>query len=121
MNIRRAIEVNDIRLYAFHGCMAEEELIGSNYQVDVYLETDFSGASTNDDLTKTVDYVVIHEIVKEEMKIRAKLLEVVAHRIVEKAKLRYPELKRFQVKIAKISPPINGDVGNVSIIIDETF
>jgi dihydroneopterin aldolase len=118
---KHCIEVNNVRLYAFHGCLEEEAKIGSKYSVDVYLETDFSEAAQNDDLSKTVDYVTIHNIVTQEMAIRSKLLEQVAQRIVNQSKTACPTIKKIRVKIAKLCPPINGDVQDVAIIVEESF
>ena len=39
------IEVNGIRLYAYHGCLKEEGVIGGHYVVDVTIDTDFSVAA----------------------------------------------------------------------------
>lgn len=118
---KHIIEVNNIRLYAYHGCLEEEAKIGSNYRVDVSLETDFSEAVKTDDLTKTVDYVTLHEIVQAEMSKRSKLLEQVADRIIRSAKNACPGIQNIRVKIAKLCPPINGDVEEVAIIIEECF
>ena len=118
---KHCIEVNDIRLYAYHGCLEEEAKIGSKYRVDVYLETDFSEAAEQDDLNKTVDYVIINEIVTKEMAVRSKLLEQVAQRIVNQSKIACPSIDTIRVKISKLCPPINGDVGDVAIIIEERF
>jgi dihydroneopterin aldolase len=118
---KHCIEINEIRLYANHGCLPEEEAIGSKYTVDVYLETDFSEAAATDDLSLTVDYVTIHEIVKREMAIRSKLLEQVAQRIIDAAKNQCPAIDFMRVKVAKLCPPINGDVKDVAIIVEEKF
>jgi dihydroneopterin aldolase len=118
---KHIIEVNNIRLYAFHGCLEEEAKIGSKYRVDVSIETDFSEASKTDNLSKTVDYVAIHKIVQSEMAQRSNLLEHVAERIVRSTKKTCPTIQKIRVKIAKLCPPINGDVEDVAIIIEESF
>ena len=118
---KHIIEVNNIRLYAVHGCLEEEAKIGSKYTVDVSLETNFSEAALNDDLSKTVDYVTINAIVKTEMGKRSKLLEQVAQRIVNESKIACPSIESIRVKISKLCPPINGDVQDVAIIIEERF
>lgn len=118
---KHIIEVNNIRLYAYHGCLEEEAKIGSNYRVDISLVTDFTEAAVTDDLSKTVDYVKIHEIVQQEMSIRSKLLEQVAERIVVNSKKSCPTILNVRVKIAKLCPPINGDVEEVAIIIEKSF
>lgn len=113
--MKHKIEVNGIQLYAFHGCLDEEARIGGNYQVDVKILTDFSEAALQDDLTKTVDYVAVNKIVGEEMAIRSKLIEHVGLRILNRLKAEIPHPASYNVRIIKISPPINGDVKNVVV------
>jgi dihydroneopterin aldolase len=116
--MKHKIEVNGIKLYAFHGCLEEEARIGGHYVVDVTISTDFSLAAETDDLSKTVDYVHINAIVKEEMAIRSKLIEHVGQRIFSRIKNELKGVSELSVKITKISPPINGDVSNVAILIE---
>lgn len=109
------INVNGIRVYAYHGCLPEEAKIGGEYVVDVSVETDFSSAEKSDELTDTVDYCIIHDTVKAEMAIRSKLIEHVARRIGNKLRVHYPKVDSFQVRVTKINPPMNGAVDNVSV------
>ena len=117
--MKHTIEVNGIKLYAFHGCLPEEGRIGGHYLVDVSLQTDFSEAAISDELVKTVDYVDINKIVKEEMAIRSKLIEHVGQRIFDRIKKEVKNVDKLRIKVIKICPPINGDVENVAIIIEE--
>ena len=109
------ILVEGIKIYAYHGCLAEEGKIGTNYIVDVTMETDFTEAAKTDDLSKTIDYVIVYNVVKAEMAIRSKLIEHVGMRIVKRLKSEIKQDANYKVLITKISPPINGDVRNVSI------
>ncbi len=111
--------VEGIKLYAYHGCMEEEARLGGNYIVDVIVETDFNEAAKTDDLSKTVDYVAICEIVKAEMAIRSKLIEHVGKRIVDRIKKELKGILKVKVKVTKLNPPINGVVSSVSIEIEE--
>jgi dihydroneopterin aldolase len=115
--MKHSISVEDIKLYAHHGCLEEEEKIGGHYIVDVFIETDFTEAAEKDALEKTVDYVLVNQIVKEEMAIRSKLIESVGQRIINSLKNAF-ERSEFKVVIKKLNPPINGDVALVSISID---
>ena len=115
--MKQQIEVNGIQLYAFHGCLEEEGRIGGHYIVDVSLTTDFTSAALTDDLTQTVDYVDINQIVAEEMAIRSKLIEHVGQRISRRIFQELKAIEKLKVKITKLCPPINGDVQNVAIII----
>ena len=116
--MKHKIEVNGIKLYAFHGCLEEEARIGGHYVVDVTISTDFSLAAETDDLSKTVDYVAVNAIVKEEMAIRSKLIEHVGQRIFSRIKNEMKGVSSLSVKITKLTPPINGDVSNVAILIE---
>ena len=113
------ILVSGIKIYAFHGCLEEEAKIGSDYQVDVEINTDFSNAALTDNLSHTVDYVQVNKIVKEEMLIRSKLLEHVGQRILNRFHQEIKHPATYLVKISKIKPPINGDVQAVSIILSD--
>ena len=117
--MKHIIEVNGIKCYAHHGCLSEETAIGGHYLVDVAMHTNFSIAAYDDDLSQTINYVDVNRIVVEEMKTPSKLIEHVGQRIVNRLKDELKTLKTLRVKIIKLSPPINGDVDNVAIIIEE--
>jgi len=111
------ILIEGIKLYAYHGCLEEEEKIGAYYIVDVTLETDFTEAAKTDDLIKTIDYVTVYNIVKKQMAIRSKLIEHVGQRIINELKKELTGLKKVKVKVTKLNPPMNGNVERVSIVI----
>ena len=100
------IQVNNIKLYANHGCLNEEAMIGSWYRVDIEVDVDLTKSSISDDLEDTVDYVQLNHIVKEEMVIRSKLLEEVANRILDRFFLELKMIKSATVSVAKLNPPI---------------
>lgn len=114
-----AINIEGIKLYAYHGCLEEESRIGGNYIVDVYMITDFSEAAKTDDLTKTIDYCTVYEISKAQMAIRSNLIEQVAERIHTKIRAEFSTLKSLHVKITKLLPPMNGNVDKVSVEIKD--
>lgn len=109
--------LKDIRIYAFHGCMEEEELIGSDYIVNLEVETDMHQPAYSDLLVDAVDYVQLNAIVKEEMLIRSRLLEHIAQRIIDRILKQFPMVKNVEVKVAKQNPPIGGDVKEVCVCI----
>jgi len=113
------IIVEGINVFAYHGCLDEEGKIGCNYTVDVTMETDFTEAAKTDDLDKTIDYVIVYNIVKTQMAVRSRLLEQVGQRVVDELKKQFSSLKKVSVKVTKINPPMNGDVEKVSIVITE--
>ena len=109
------IRVREIKLHANHGCMEEEKKIGSDYVVNVELTTKLDISAESDKLEDTVDYVAIYSIVKEEMAIRSKLLEVVVERIIQRIMHEHTTVETLNVEVQKINPPIGGEVGYVSV------
>ncbi|WP_299363675.1 dihydroneopterin aldolase [Winogradskyella sp.] len=113
------IKVENIRVYAHHGCLKEETIIGSDYRVDVTVEADLSRSSKSDALNDTVDYVFLNHVVKEEMAIPSKLLETVAQRIIDRIFSEDQLVNEVFVSVSKINPPIGGNVEMVTIVLSE--
>ena len=109
------VEVNGIKVRAFHGCINEEALVGGEFSINVRVHAPFSIAAQTDDLNEAIDYVVITDIVKNEMAIRAKLIEVVAMRIIKSIQNRYSIATEVEVQLIKHRAPIQSDVKNVSV------
>lgn len=109
------IYINDIEVYAYHGCLEEEAIIGGLYSIDAVFHVDVRSAAQQDDLTLTIDYVEVSKIVHEEMAIRAKLIETVGYRILHALEGKFPEAEHIRLKLTKIAPPIPGKVKSVSI------
>ena len=109
------IKVENIRVFAFHGCLKEEGKIGSDYRVDIEVKANLKTSAESDKLSDTVDYVLLNRIVKEEMAIPSHLLETVAkcilNRILEESKL----VTKATISVSKLNPPIGGDVEMVTI------
>ncbi|WP_213521097.1 dihydroneopterin aldolase [Nonlabens sp.] len=113
------IQLNNVRVYTNHGCLHEEKLIGSEYRVDLEITANLSKSALTDDLSDTVDYVSLNAIIVEEMAVRSKLLEHVAQRILHRIFEEELLVQQAEVKVAKINPPIGGDVESVIIIMSQ--
>jgi len=109
------IRLKNIKIYAFHGCLAEEGKIGSNYLVNLSIRANLSDAAKSDELIDTVDYVHLQKIVKEQMSVRSKLLENVGLRIIDAIFEQVPLVNNIKITVAKVNPPIGGDVAEVSV------
>ena len=113
------IKLKNIRTFSYHGCLIEEGKIGSDYAVDLEIKTDLRKSCLSDELTDTVDYVLLNKIVVEEMEIRSHLLEHVGHRIITRIFSEVPEVSRILLAVSKLNPPIGGDVESVTIELEE--
>ena len=109
------IILQNIRSYSYDGCLIEEGKIGSDYKVDLEIKTNLKKSAKTDELHDTVDYVDLNRIVVEEMAIRAKLLEHVAQRIMDRVLKEIPTVTKVKVGVSKLNPPIGGDVEAVTI------
>ncbi len=109
------IILENVTVYTNHGCLEEEAMIGSEYRVDLEVTADLTKSAQTDDLNDTVDYVSLNRIIVEEMAIRSKLLEQVAQRILNRIFKEELLVEKAHVKVAKINPPIGGDVTSVVI------
>jgi len=115
----QTIHVRGIHLRANHGCLEEEARIGGDYVVNVILKGDFSVAAASDKLSDAADYVKVYEIVKLEMKIRSHLIEHVAERIATHLKKTFTEVQHLSVEVIKKKPPMNGNVDEVSVVVEK--
>jgi len=113
------IKVENIRVYAYHGCLPEETKIGSDYRVDLEVKADLQTSAATDKLSDTVDYVFLNRVIKEEMAIPSHLLETVAKRILNRIFDAENQVKKATVWVRKLNPPIGGDVERVTIKMTE--
>lgn len=113
------IKVENIRVYAHHGCLKEETKIGSDYRVDLEIKANLKTSALSDELADTVDYVLLNKIVFEEMQQPSKLLETVAKRILNRIFKEDALVKKATISVSKLNPPIGGDVEMVTIKMTE--
>ena len=104
------IELEEMRFWAFHGCLESERRNGNLFLVDFRGELDMRKAAESDNLEDTVNYGLVYDLVKEEMSVPSDLLENVAGRIVRRIAERFPEFVRFSVRVSKRRPPVGGPV-----------
>ena len=111
------ITVEGIRVFAHHGHLPEEAVLGGNFIVNVLVEADTTEVEKTDDLNDTVDYVKIIEIVKQQMAIRSNMIEHPAKRIVD-AILPLNKVQKVTVEVEKIQPPIDATFDKISVTIE---
>lgn len=109
------ISIEGMEFFAYHGCFKEEQIIGTRFMVDLFLETDTQEAELADDLHKTVNYQAVYGFVREEMAVKSKLLEHVGRRILNRIRNEFPQVTACRIKISKMNPPVGGVVDRVSI------
>ena len=109
------VKINNLKTYAYHGCLNEERKIGSEYIVNLSAAFDSATSSKTDNLNDTVDYVRLKSIILKEMKTPSNLLENVVDRIINTCFDNIPLISSLNVEVFKLNPPINADVSSVSV------
>lgn len=106
--MKSKIIIEGMHFKAYHGYYLEEQKIGGQYRIDLEIEYDIEEAAREDNLEKTLNYEMLYQICKEEMKINRKLIESVGLAIMERIKGMIAHPGKIVVMIHKINPPIDG-------------
>ncbi|MDR2912417.1 MAG: dihydroneopterin aldolase [Alistipes sp.] len=109
------VKIEQMEFRAAHGCYDVEQRVGGNFTVDIALEIKDDGAAEADDIARTVNYVEVYEIVREQMAIPSRIIENAAARIAEAVKQRFPQVVSVEVTLAKLAPPMGGKAAKVSV------
>ncbi|MDY3317139.1 dihydroneopterin aldolase [Riemerella anatipestifer] len=117
--MRSKIILEDIKIYAYHGVLPEENVIGTYYLVNLECDVDLWNAAQTDNLEDTISYAELNDIVYQEMSASSKLLEHVAGRIIKTILAKYPQITHIKVKITKQAPPMRGEVQGASVVLEK--
>lgn len=102
------ITIRGVRGHGFHGVLAQERVDGQEFVVDVVMRLDLARAAATDDLTHTIDYSGIAQLVHEHITgAPHMLIETLAERIAEAVLARGGErLHEVTVSVHKPQAPI---------------
>ncbi|RAM48008.1 MAG: dihydroneopterin aldolase [Hapalosiphonaceae cyanobacterium JJU2] len=115
------IEVTGIRAYGYTGYLAEEQVLGQWFEVDVKLWLDLTSAAKSDAIADTVDYrrvinLVQHLIKTSKFALIERLVAVIADSILQEC----DRLTQVQVTLTKPAAPIPDFGGKISICVTRT-
>ncbi len=100
------ITIDRQKVFAHHGVLPQENVVGAYFYVSVRLEMDNNAALLTDNVDDTVGYDLLSRIITEEMAVRSSLLEHVANRIKDRVLALAPAATRLSVRIEKENPPL---------------
>jgi dihydroneopterin aldolase len=109
------IAIEGMEFYSYHGHFEEESVIGTKFNLDLYIETDTEKAEKSDKLEETVNYLAVYQVVKKEMETPSYLIEHVARRILDAVMASFPTIDSAEIKFRKMNPPLGGQMESVSI------
>lgn len=105
---RDRIRLANMTFYGHHGVEDSERRLGGRFAMDLELVRDLTAAGQTDDLTQTVDYKAVYELVRRTEAARGYLLmEALAHDVAM-AILREFEIDEVTVRVRKQSVPLGG-------------
>jgi dihydroneopterin aldolase len=128
------VALEGMKFFAYHGFYEEEQILGTDYILDVYVKTNFSKAAKSDELfifeneededeedkiPTTVNYEIIYLLCKTAMAQKSKLLESIIERIADRIIEYYEETELVQglyIRLRKMNPPLGGPVSNSCLI-----
>ncbi len=102
------LRIQNMTFYGYHGVDAEERRLGGKFSLDVEMHLDLRPAGESDDLTKTVDYKAVYDLVRrvhdgEHYLLLEALAEAVASAILAKF-----AVEEVVLRVRKHSVPLQG-------------
>lgn len=102
------VVLEGMRFHAFHGVYPEEQILGTDYVVNVEVQTGIAVAAKTDRIEDTtVNYETVFQICMAEMAQPRKLLETVVAGIIRRMKRQFPQMMGIKVQVRKLNPPIS--------------
>ena len=115
------IAMEGMQFYAYHGVYDEEQIIGNDFIVDIYITTNYAKAVEEDNIFETINYETVYLVCEKEMRKPVKLLETLAERIIFALKHQFDSIQEVNIKITKKNPIPGGRVKNSAIQTSQSF
>jgi 7,8-dihydroneopterin aldolase/epimerase/oxygenase len=120
------ISIEGMRFRAFHGLYPEERVLGTDFLLDVWIDTDISKASVvvedeTEKLDNSVNYQTIYDICTIEMRQTHRLLETLVNSIIMSFKYQFPRMNEARLRVRKLNPPVGGPVEWSSVLDVKSF
>lgn len=114
------VSLRKLQFFAAHGVYPEEQKTGNRFEVNLHAVFDEAGTKI-DELSMTVNYVRLYDIVRAKMSKPYGLLEQMAMEIGEEIHRDFTQVKKIDIEIVKLHPPIINFIGNVAVRYEKEF
>ncbi len=109
------IKIIGIKGFGYHGVLPHEREEGQEFEVDVEIGTNFSKSVESDDLSFTLNYALVADIVFAELTgPPVNLIETLADQIAQKI-MQLPLVEAVEVTVHKPYAPIEVPFKDVSV------
>lgn len=110
------IRIDNLEVFANHGVLKEENVLGQKFIISANLYFDISEAAKTDDINKSVNYAQVCEFIDEFSKSKCyKLIETLADGIALGILKKFHLLTAAEIEVKKPNPPIHMHFGYVSV------
>ena len=109
------IHLRQVRFHAFHGVLSQERQVGADFVLDLKVGYPLEQAMQSDEVTDTLNYAALYDLVAHEMQQPSKLLEHVAGRMAEAIGKTFPQVTSIDLELIKLNPPMGADCEGASV------
>lgn len=110
------IKIKKLELFAKHGVLQEENVLGQKFVVSASLYCSVREAGKTDDLKKSVNYALVTEFIKKKTQENTfRLIERLAEYLAEEILLCFPLVQKVDVEVEKPWAPVYLPLETVSV------
>ena len=110
------IIIQNLQVFARHGVLPEENVLGQKFLVTAVLELDTRPAGQSDDLTRSVNYGEVSADITDFLRENTfQLIEAAAEQLARHLLLTYPLLRAAEIELKKPWAPVGLPVDTVSV------
>ncbi|GAB4091977.1 dihydroneopterin aldolase [Flaviaesturariibacter terrae] len=113
------IALEGLRFHAPHGVYAGEAETGNDFEADLRIEVDGSAAVLH--LSDTVNYVRAYEVLRRVFSEREALLETLCQAAAVQLEEAFPQMRRLDLSIRKLTPAIPHFQGTVRVSFSKAY
>ena len=115
------IDIKGLRLFAYHGVFPEENKLGQEFKIDLFLKVVRTSPGTDDNLKSVLSYWDVIELVKALFTGKTfKLLETAAQTILDELS-QFPQIRYAKIHLKKLTPPIPVTVDYVGVVFEKKY
>ena len=110
------IHIKRLALYGHHGVMPQEKVVGAMFYVSLQIKCEVAEeAYLQDELSGTISYADIIDLVRKEMSIPSALLEHLAHRVAKSLIDAFSRILCVNIRIDKENPPCGVSAESIGV------
>ena len=85
----------------------------------VTADEDIRNTCPNDMDEKAVNYLLVYETVREQMRVTQRTIERVSMNIMDALYARFPQIRHIRCTVSKLAPPLGGKLEKVSVVLEK--